>query len=96
MSEASLDIRFVRTGGRQAPIDQMFRGVRLDPDDVTTWLGTEPPDIPYSRSPSRDVAVYRLEFRRGAERRVVRLTQDALDARLEPLVSRLVRSAEGH
>lgn len=95
MSEPSLDIRFTRTGGRQAPIDRTFRGVRLDPDEVTTWLGTEPPHIPHSRNTARDVAAYRLEFRRGAERRVVQFTQDALDARMEPLVSRLVRSSEG-
>lgn len=95
MSEASLDIRFTRTGGRRPSVDHTFRDVRLDPQDVTTWLGTEPPHVSEARTPSRDVAVYRIEFRRGAERRVVRFTHDALDARLEPLVTRLARSADG-
>lgn len=95
MTDAPFDIRFTRTGGLQAGIDQTFSDVDLTPEDIATWMGVEPPHVPYTRQPSRDVARYRLEFRRGGERRVVEFTHDALDVHLEPLVTRLVKLAEG-
>ncbi len=95
MVDVPLDIHFTRTGGLQAGIDRTLPAVDLTPEEVAVWLGVEPPHVPYVRRPSRDVAHYRIEFRRGGERRVVELTHDALDVHLEPLVSRLVKLAEG-
>ncbi len=95
MTGSPLQVRLVRTGGLQQGIDHTFRDVVLSPEEIVTWLGVEPPRIPHARRPSRDVAGYRIEFRRGGERRVVEFTHDALDAHLEPLVTRLVKLAEG-
>lgn len=95
MTGVPLDIRFIRSGGRRVSIDETFRDVELTPEDIAVWMGVDPPHIPYARHPSPDVSAYRLEFRRGAERRVVEFTRDALDTRLEPLVTRLETSVEG-
>lgn len=87
----TVEIRFTRTGGRHPELARTFRTVELDADDVRAWLGIEPPTIRRGAHHMPEVATYRLEFRRGGERRVVTLTDDDLDARLEPLVGRLVR-----
>ncbi len=94
MRDERLDIRFTREGGGHLDLRRTFTDVTLDADDVRTWLGTEPPLEGRRIHHMPEVATYRLEFRRGSERRVVTLTDDDLDAHTEPLVSRLVALAE--
>jgi len=94
MIEEPLLIRFSRTGGGHPEIHRTFDDVVLDADDQHAWLGTERPHIARPASHMPEVAQYKLEFRRGSERRVVSLTDDEMNAQLEPLINRLVHLAE--
>ncbi len=95
MISEPLKITFTRTGGGEPDLKAVLRDAVLDADDEHAWLGTERP-YTARKHPHEQTAPmrYRLEFRRGSERRVVELRYDDLTAHLRPLVDRLTRLAE--
>lgn len=92
-----LTIKFTRTGGGMPHLAAVVQDATLSADDEHAWLGTERPLS--SRHHSHDAHSplrYRLEFRRGSERRVVELRDTDRNAQLAPLIDEMVRVAEGH
>lgn len=91
-----LTIEFHRSAGEgRREIRGTFPDIALEPDDVRAWLGTEPPHRARRPDDAEHPADYTLVFRRGGERRVVTLRDGDVDARLRPLIDRLVRLIEG-
>lgn len=96
MIDEPLTITFARTGGGLKDLHAVLRDAVLDADDEHAWMGTEPPHVG-ARHPHGATGGlrYRLEFRRGSERRVVELRDEDRTAHLAPLIDRMTRLAEG-
>lgn len=91
-----LTITFTRTGGGLRELRSVVRDAQLSADDEHAWLGTERPYIARRHDyPDASSLRYRLEFRRGSERRVVELREDDRSAQLAPLIDEMIRLAEG-
>lgn len=91
-----LTIHFHRSAGPgRDELSGTFREFVLDADDDRVWLGTERLSSRLAGRSDR-VPTYEITFRRGGERRHVVLSDDDLDARLRPLVDRLVQLCERH
>lgn len=77
-------------------MNSMVRDASLNADDEHAWLGTERPIVAKHHSSHESSPLrYRLEFRRGSERRVVELRDSDRTAQLAPLIDEMVRIAEG-
>jgi hypothetical protein len=95
MINEPLTITFSRTGGGMRDLHAVLRDAVLDADDEHAWMGTEPPHARARQPHAGDTLRYRLEFRRGSERRVVELRDEDRTAHLAPLIDRMIRMAEG-
>lgn len=94
MSEEPLRITFVRSGGGLPSLRFVMPDATLSPDDEHAWMGTEPPPSSLRGAGDADTVRFRVEFRRGGERRVVELGEHDRTAHLAPLLDDLVRRAE--
>jgi len=91
-----LTIKFTRTGGGLPHLESVVRDAVLSADDEHAWLGTERPLASRRHAHDEHAPIrYRLEFRRGSERRVVELRDADRNAQLAPLIDEMVRVAEG-
>ena len=92
-----LTIKFTRTGGGMPRVEAVVRDAVLSADDEHAWLGPERPVVLRHHSHDEHAPLrYRLEFRRGSERRVVELRDVDRNAQLAPLIDELVRVAESN
>ncbi len=92
--EEDLDIDFRRTGGTPGTpeLHSTFRRWELSAEDDRAWLGTERPGLASATNDPHGF-VYEITFRRGGERRYVKIVEADLTQHLRPLVGELQRLA---